>query len=227
MFKDKLIRCHICEAVNIDKGGKIRCRRCNEKIHDYKKISFHKTVAFLITAIILYIPANLYPILITKKFGILNESTILGGVMHLWEAGSYPVAIIILLASVFVPILKFIFLVVVLFVFYKKVIVPFSERMLEIPVDESAEAEPLLALDEDEQETLTEKFTQMRKKVEEQLGLTDEFNEDELKYEVLLEKMVEIAEERPEEVAALISALIRDETEMENNAANQMSGGKK
>ncbi|SFP40343.1 flagellar basal-body MS-ring/collar protein FliF [Hydrogenimonas thermophila] len=125
------------------------------------------------------------------------------------------------------PILKFIFLVIVLFVFYKKVIVPFSERMLEIPVDESAEAEPLLALDEDEQESLTEKFTQMRKKVEEQLGLTDEFNEDELKYEVLLEKMIEIAEERPEEVAALISALIRDETEMENNAVNQMSGGKK
>ncbi len=114
MFKDKLIRCHICEAVNIDKGGKIRCRRCNEKIHDYKKISFHKTVAFLITAIILYIPANLYPILITKKFGILNESTILGGVMHLWEAGSYPVAIIILLASVFVPILKFIFIIYLL-----------------------------------------------------------------------------------------------------------------
>jgi paraquat-inducible protein A len=62
------------------------------------------------TAIILYIPANLYPILITKKFGMVQENTILGGVMALWEAGSYPVAIIILLASVFVPILKFIFI---------------------------------------------------------------------------------------------------------------------
>jgi len=125
------------------------------------------------------------------------------------------------------PILKFIFLVIVLFVFYKKVIVPFSERMLEIPIDDSEEAQPLLVLDEDEEESLTEKFTQMRKKVEEQLGLTDDFDEDELKYEVLLEKMTDIAEEKTEELAALISALIRDETEMENSAINQMSGGKK
>lgn len=110
MLKNRLIRCNICEAVNIDKGGEVNCRRCHEKVHSYKNISFHKTLAFLITAIILYIPANLYPILITKKFGIVNESTILGGVMHLWEAGSYPVAIIILFASVFVPILKFIFI---------------------------------------------------------------------------------------------------------------------
>ncbi len=114
MLKNKLIRCHICEATNIDKGGEVRCRRCNEKIHTYKNISFHKTLAFLITAIILYIPANVYPILVTKKFGVVNESTILGGVMHLWEAGSYPVALIILFASVFVPILKFIFIIYLL-----------------------------------------------------------------------------------------------------------------
>lgn len=125
------------------------------------------------------------------------------------------------------PILKFIFLVIVLFIFYKKVIVPFSERMLEIPVEEEEEYKFTIDLDEEEEESLTEKFTQMRKKVEEQLGLTDEFDEDELKYEVLLEKMIELTEEKPEEVAALISALIRDETEMGNDAASQISGGKK
>ena len=125
------------------------------------------------------------------------------------------------------PILKFIFLVIVLFIFYKKVIVPFSERMLEIPVEEEEEYKFTIDLDEEEEESLTEKFSQMRKKVEEQLGLTDEFDEDELKYEVLLEKMIELTEEKPEEVAALISALIRDETEMGNDAASQISGGKK
>lgn len=114
MTSDKLIRCHICEAVNMDEDGEVICRRCGEKIHDYKYISLNRTIAFLITAIILYIPANLYPILVTKKFGVIHESTILGGVMHLWEAGSYPVAIIILLASVFVPILKFIFIIYLL-----------------------------------------------------------------------------------------------------------------
>jgi len=109
-----LIRCPICEAVNIDRGGEIECRRCHEKIHNYKTVSLNRTVAFLVTAMILYIPANVYPILITKKFGIVHENTILGGIMHLWEGGSYPIAIIILLASVFVPILKFIFIIYLL-----------------------------------------------------------------------------------------------------------------
>ena len=114
MYRDKFVRCHICEAVNLDKRGELFCRRCGEKVHTYKYISFHKTLAFLITAIILYIPANLYPILVTKQFGVVQKSTILGGVMHLWESGSYPIALIILFASVFVPILKFLFIIYLL-----------------------------------------------------------------------------------------------------------------
>lgn len=108
------IRCHICEAVNYDTGEETSCRRCHSKIYPPLKISYHKTLAYLITAIILYIPANLYPILISKQFGINTESTILGGIMHLWESGSYPVALIILVASVFVPLLKFIFIIYLL-----------------------------------------------------------------------------------------------------------------
>ena len=111
---DKLIRCPICEAVNFDRGGKIVCRRCKESIYREKKVSYHRTLAFLLTAIILYVPANVYPILVTKKFGATYESTILGGIMVLWESGSYPVALIILFASVFVPILKFLFIIYLL-----------------------------------------------------------------------------------------------------------------
>jgi paraquat-inducible protein A len=111
MYKDKrLIRCHICEAVNYDTGEEVECRRCHSKIYLPKVISYHKTLAFLLTAIILFIPANLYPILISKQLGISTESTILEGIIHLWEHGSYPIALIILVASVFVPILKFIFI---------------------------------------------------------------------------------------------------------------------
>jgi len=114
MKNNHLIRCPICEAVNIDKGGAIKCRRCEEKIYPKKNVSYNHTIAFLFTAIILYFPANLYPILITKQLGVTHESTILGGIMHLWEAGSYPVAIIILIASIFVPLLKFIFIIYLL-----------------------------------------------------------------------------------------------------------------
>ena len=109
-----LIRCPICESVNLDNSDAIKCRRCEENIYPKKTISYNRTIAFLLTAIILYFPANLYPILITKQLGVTHESTILGGIMLLWEAGSYPVAIIILVASVFVPILKFIFILYLL-----------------------------------------------------------------------------------------------------------------
>ena len=111
---DRFTRCQICEAVNYDNGKDITCRRCNTQIYKPKHLSYHKTLAYLITAIILYIPANLYPILVTKQFGIVTESTIIGGIIHLWEQGSYPIAIIILVASVFVPLLKFLFIIYLL-----------------------------------------------------------------------------------------------------------------
>ncbi len=122
-----------------------------------------------------------------------------------------------------VPILKYLLLALVLFFFYKKVIVPFSERMMEIPTQETTEGEPVLSLGEEEHESLTEKFTEMRKKVEEQLGLTEEFSEDELKYDILLEKIKEMAEDKTDEFAALISALIRDENELEQSAAGKIN----
>jgi paraquat-inducible protein A len=112
--KKNFTRCHICEAVNYDDKKNPYCRRCKIEIHQPEHISFHKTLAFLITAMILYIPANVYPILISKQFGIVTESTIMGGIIHLWEHGSYPIALIILVASVFVPILKFIFIIYLL-----------------------------------------------------------------------------------------------------------------
>jgi paraquat-inducible protein A len=114
MKKHNFIRCHICETVNYDKEDNLLCRRCDSTLHHPSYVSFHRTLAFLITAIILYIPANIYPILISKQFGITTESTIIGGIIHLWEAGSYPIALIILVASVFVPLLKFIFIIYLL-----------------------------------------------------------------------------------------------------------------
>jgi paraquat-inducible protein A len=114
MSNEHYIRCHICETVNYDDASTVECRRCHSKINSSLSSSYNKTLAFLITAIILYIPANLYPILITKQFGTNSESTILGGVVHLWELGSYPIAIIILVASVVVPLLKFLLIIYLL-----------------------------------------------------------------------------------------------------------------
>lgn len=108
--EDKLIPCPICEAVNIRKGKENRCRRCGSAIYHHKTFSTEKSWAYLITAIIAYIPANLYPMLVTSAFGSREGSTILGGVVLLWELESYPVAIIIFIASIMVPVVKFLIL---------------------------------------------------------------------------------------------------------------------
>lgn len=110
----KLVRCPVCDAVNIDKGKGNVCRRCHSNIYHYRKHPTEKAWAYLLTAIIFYIPANLYPMMIIKQFGTESGSTILGGVLLIWEHGDYPIALIILLASVFVPILKFLMLIYLL-----------------------------------------------------------------------------------------------------------------
>ena len=68
--------------------------------------SVQKTWALLITAVILYVPANIFPIMTTRILGQEDPSTIIGGVILLWHLGSYPIAIIIFVASVIVPIAK-------------------------------------------------------------------------------------------------------------------------
>ena len=108
--EDELIRCPICEAVNIYKGKENECRRCGSSIYKHQTFQTEKSWAFLITAIIAYIPANLYPMLITKQFGATEGSTILGGVIMLWEHGSYPIAAIIFFASIVIPVTKFLIL---------------------------------------------------------------------------------------------------------------------
>ncbi|WP_159531360.1 paraquat-inducible protein A [Alteromonas sp. 154] len=72
--------------------------------------SIQRTWALLLTSTILYIPANVLPIMRTEFFGQETPNTIIGGVITLWEGGSYPIAIIILVASVVVPVAKIIIL---------------------------------------------------------------------------------------------------------------------
>lgn len=112
--ENKLIACPVCSAVNIDKGKKNTCRRCGSAIYHHRNFSTEKSWAFLITAMIAYIPANLYPMLITNTFGTQDGSTILGGVVLLWEHGSYPIAMVIFFASIMIPLVKFMILLYLL-----------------------------------------------------------------------------------------------------------------
>ena len=99
-----LLGCHVCLALN--HGSKHRCDDCGSKLHSRKPHSIQNTVALLVTSLVLYIPANIYPIMYTTFLGETTPSTILGGVVALWGVGSYPIAVIIFVASVLVPLGK-------------------------------------------------------------------------------------------------------------------------
>ena len=83
-----------------------RCRRCGAHLHARKPNSLQRTIAHVLASIVLYLPANLLPIMTTDRFDQPVDSTIIGGVVILWKMGSYPVALVILIASVLVPIGK-------------------------------------------------------------------------------------------------------------------------
>ncbi|MEP1449238.1 MAG: paraquat-inducible protein A [Paraglaciecola sp.] len=72
--------------------------------------SIQKTWALLLTSILLYVPANFLPIMHTNVLGTDEPNTILGGIVILWKMGSYPIAIIIFIASVCIPAAKIIIL---------------------------------------------------------------------------------------------------------------------
>ncbi len=111
----------------------------------------------------------------------------------------------------FAPVLKYLLVALILFVAYKKVIAPFAERMLEFSREEEEMQRPSLHIEDDEEEDLVEKVQAMRKKVESQLGMGEGMDEDELKYEVLIEKVRGAVEERPSEVAHMLQALVEEE----------------
>lgn len=107
-------------------------------------------------------------------------------------------------------ILKYIVAFVILFVVYQKFILPFANEMLESTREDELE-KPSLTIGDDDDEDLIAKAQQLRKKVEGQLGLGDGFDEDGLKYNVLLEKIREMVDDRPTEIGALLQALINEE----------------
>jgi paraquat-inducible protein A len=101
-----LASCHICTL--LVPSGQHRCPRCGSTVHVRETDSLQRTVALLVTASILYIPANLFPIMYTDQLGRTEASTILGGVILLIKLGSAPIAAVIFIASVMVPLGKLI-----------------------------------------------------------------------------------------------------------------------
>ncbi len=109
-----LIGCHTCALLvpknYLDKDGNGNCPRCTAPLHSRKSNSLPRTWALIIAAALLFIPANIYPVMTIIQFGQGHPNTILSGVIHLIESGMWVLALIIFFASIIIPILKLIVL---------------------------------------------------------------------------------------------------------------------
>jgi paraquat-inducible protein A len=117
------IRCHACGNVDVredaPRGPRVRdgqsgqsvqclqrCSRCGATLHQRNPDSIMRTWALLIAAALLYIPANLLPILHTTSLFGDEDDTIMSGVVYFWTSGDWPLAVIVFVASILVPLLK-------------------------------------------------------------------------------------------------------------------------
>ena len=102
-----LFACETCGLLNRALAGHCDCARCGTTLHARKPNSIRRAWALLLAAMILYVPANLLPVLHTGSlFGSERTDTIMSGVVHLWETGSQGLAVIVFIASIVVPALK-------------------------------------------------------------------------------------------------------------------------
>ncbi len=107
--------CHGCGLVsNLPAGGHGDCPRCGAALHRRRPESLTRTWAFVVTAIILYIPANLFPVMTVISLGTGTPDTIMSGVIELADAGMWPLALLVFFASFTVPVLKLVGLIYLL-----------------------------------------------------------------------------------------------------------------
>ena len=99
-----LAGCHVCEKVA--PVALVFCPRCGTRLHTRKPDSIARTLALVVAAGVMYVPANLLPIMSIRELGVRTDSTIVTGLIDFWEAGSYPIAIVIFTASILIPLIK-------------------------------------------------------------------------------------------------------------------------
>lgn len=101
-----LLSCHQCGKLWQGAVPGERCAHCNATLHRRKPDSINRTWALLITAAIMYIPANMMPVMVTSTFFESHQDTILSGILFFWVSGEWGLAAIVFIASFLVPLFK-------------------------------------------------------------------------------------------------------------------------
>ncbi|MBU1566887.1 MAG: paraquat-inducible protein A [Proteobacteria bacterium] len=109
-----LIHCHTCHKLSPASLAGTGCPRCGAILHQRKPYSVIRTWALVITSAIFLAPANLLPIMEVDFLGIPDRSTIVDGIIHFFQSGSYFIGLIIFTASILVPVFKIVGLVILL-----------------------------------------------------------------------------------------------------------------
>ncbi len=109
---ENLITCPICdllqEKADLNFGDSAQCSRCHTTLYHARKTSTAATLAYSFAALIMLVPANIYPIMTITRLGRGNAATLLESIEVLYEEGSFVIASLIFFASVFTPIIKLI-----------------------------------------------------------------------------------------------------------------------
>ncbi|MEB0045197.1 MULTISPECIES: paraquat-inducible protein A [unclassified Pseudomonas] len=109
-----LCLCHSCGLACDMTDNPDECPRCDAPLHRRKTNALVRTWAYMLTALAFYVPANLLPVMNTKMLGAGADSTIMSGVLEFWEGGAWDIALIIFIASIAVPGIKFVALTLLL-----------------------------------------------------------------------------------------------------------------
>jgi paraquat-inducible protein A len=107
--------CPCCQKINQMTAKKQRCSRCHHQFSQRKSYSVQYTFAWTLAAIVMFIPANIYPMMVFYTLGRPEKSTILEGIASFIHQGLYPIAFIIFLASFIIPLGKIIGLLILLY----------------------------------------------------------------------------------------------------------------
>ena len=98
--------CHLAIDMRDTSTAQARCPRCHARVTIRKPHSLGKCWAFLIAAFVLYIPANIFPIMTLTSFARESKETIISGIFQLFHTGQWGIGVVVFIASIFVPIFK-------------------------------------------------------------------------------------------------------------------------
>ena len=102
----RTLTCDTCGLVLEAEREHARCPRCEARLHQRKPESLERTLALVVAGFLLYLPANLLPVLSIERFGRVEPNTILSGVRELIAADLWPLAAVVFSASILVPLMK-------------------------------------------------------------------------------------------------------------------------